>query len=93
MHNDKQLAQLAEPHHRGEAREIAAIDLGSNSFHMIVARIINGSIQVLSRLKQKVRLADGLAEVTLRYRLMPQLYFQSVSSTNQVFDLLYQFEF
>ena len=62
MHNDKQLAQLAEPHHRGEAREIAAIDLGSNSFHMIVARIINGSIQVLSRLKQKVRLADGLDE-------------------------------
>ena len=44
MHNDKQLAQLAEPHHRGEAREIAAIDLGSNSFHMIVARIINGLI-------------------------------------------------
>ena len=62
MYNDKQLAQLAEPHHRGEAREIAAIDLGSNSFHMIVARIINGSIQVLSRLKQKVRLADGLDE-------------------------------
>ena len=29
MHNDKQLAQLVEPHHRGEAREIAAIDLGS----------------------------------------------------------------
>ena len=35
MYNDKQLAQLAEPHHRGEAREIAAIDLGSNSFHML----------------------------------------------------------
>lgn len=43
-------------------REIAAIDLGSNSFHMIVARIVNGSIQVLSRLKQKVRLAAGLDE-------------------------------
>ena len=67
MHNDKQLAQLAEPHHRGEAREIAAIDLGSNSFHMIVARIINGSIQVLSRLKQKVRLADGLDEHNIPY--------------------------
>lgn len=38
---------------RLEAREIAAIDLGSNSFHMIVARIMNGSIQILSRLKQK----------------------------------------
>lgn len=41
-------------------REFAAIDLGSNSFHMIVARIVNGSIQVLSRLKRRVRLADGL---------------------------------
>lgn len=43
-----------------EGREIAAIDLGSNSFHMIIARIINGSIQILSRLKQKVQLAEGL---------------------------------
>ncbi|MDO4627373.1 MAG: exopolyphosphatase [Pasteurellaceae bacterium] len=43
-----------------KSREIAAIDLGSNSFHMIIARIVNGSIQVLSRLKQKVQLAAGL---------------------------------
>lgn len=43
-------------------REFAAIDLGSNSFHMIVARIVNGSIQILSRIKRKVRLADGLDE-------------------------------
>ncbi|WGE90000.1 exopolyphosphatase [Actinobacillus arthritidis] len=43
-------------------REFVAIDLGSNSFHMIVARIVNGSIQVLSRLKRRVRLADGLDE-------------------------------
>lgn len=41
-------------------REFAAIDLGSNSFHMIVARIVNGSIQILSRLKRRVRLAEGL---------------------------------
>ncbi|MFC0309583.1 exopolyphosphatase [Gallibacterium trehalosifermentans] len=41
-------------------KEIAIVDLGSNSFHMIVARIINGSIQILSRLKQKVQLAEGL---------------------------------
>lgn len=47
---------------RGEGREIAAIDLGSNSFHMIVARIVNGTIQILSRLKQKVQLAEGLDE-------------------------------
>ncbi|OZN24724.1 exopolyphosphatase [Actinobacillus seminis] len=47
---------------RHNVREIAAIDLGSNSFHMIIARIVNGSIQVLSRLKQKVKLAEGLDE-------------------------------
>lgn len=45
-----------------QPREFAAIDLGSNSFHMIVARIVNGSIQVLSRIKRKVRLAEGLDE-------------------------------
>ncbi|KJF76885.1 guanosine polyphosphate pyrophosphohydrolase, partial [Morganella morganii] len=38
----------------------AAIDLGSNSFHMLVVREIAGSIQVLSRIKRKVRLAAGL---------------------------------
>ncbi|WP_438804396.1 Ppx/GppA phosphatase family protein, partial [Morganella morganii] len=40
--------------------EIAAIDLGSNSFHMVIARIVNGALQVLSRLKQRVYLAEGL---------------------------------
>ena len=48
--------------HNNDRREIAAIDLGSNSFHMIIARIINGSIQILSRLKQQVQLAEGLDE-------------------------------
>lgn len=38
----------------------AAIDLGSNSFHMIVARIENGQLTVLDRLREMVRLADGL---------------------------------
>lgn len=44
------------------SNEIAAIDLGSNSFHMIIARITNGSVQILSRLKQRVKLAAGLDE-------------------------------
>ncbi|MBC8952120.1 guanosine-5'-triphosphate,3'-diphosphate diphosphatase [Xenorhabdus sp. PB62.4] len=38
----------------------AAIDLGSNSFHMLVVREISGSIQVVTRIKRKVRLAAGL---------------------------------
>ncbi|MEH0835005.1 exopolyphosphatase [Pectobacterium cacticida] len=41
-------------------QEFAAIDLGSNSFHMVVARVVNGALQVLGRLKQRVHLADGL---------------------------------
>lgn len=40
--------------------EIAAIDLGSNSFHMIVARQQGDSLQVVDRLRESVRLAAGL---------------------------------
>jgi len=40
---------------------IAALDLGSNSFHMVVARSLEGGdIQVLDKLKLRVRLAGGL---------------------------------
>ena len=39
---------------------IAAIDIGSNSFHLITARINNGALQPLVKDKQIVRLADGL---------------------------------
>ncbi len=39
---------------------LAAIDLGSNSFHMIVARPLEGDFQVIDRLKEMVRLAEGL---------------------------------
>lgn len=44
----------------GSASLYAAIDLGSNSFHMLVVREVAGSIQTLSRIKRKVRLAAGL---------------------------------
>lgn len=39
---------------------IAAVDLGSNSFHMIVACQQNGQLHVLDRLREPVRLAEGL---------------------------------
>ena len=38
----------------------AAIDLGSNSFHMLVVREVAGTIQTIARIKRKVRLAAGL---------------------------------
>ena len=39
---------------------LAAVDLGSNSFHMIIARELAGELRVLDRLKEPVRLAMGL---------------------------------
>ena len=47
---DKELA----PQH------LAAIDLGSNSFHMVIARIEDGHIHILDNLKEMVRLGAGL---------------------------------
>jgi exopolyphosphatase / guanosine-5'-triphosphate,3'-diphosphate pyrophosphatase len=41
-------------------RYVAAIDLGSNSFHMIVCSLIDGKLQTIDRLKEMVRLAAGL---------------------------------
>lgn len=40
--------------------EFAALDLGSNSFHLITARVIDEHLQPLLRFKQKVQLAAGL---------------------------------
>ncbi|WP_425666439.1 exopolyphosphatase [Vibrio tubiashii] len=43
-----------------DIRDVAAIDLGSNSFHMVVAKVIDQDLQLVSRHKQRVRLAAGL---------------------------------
>ncbi|MBF0676737.1 exopolyphosphatase [Pseudomonas sp.] len=44
---------------------IAAIDLGSNSFHMVLARVDQGEIRILERLGEKVQLAAGIDEQRL----------------------------
>ena len=41
---------------------IAAVDLGSNSFHMVVARHLHGQLTIIDRLREPVRLAFGLDE-------------------------------
>ncbi len=45
---------------RGAQTTFAAVDLGSNSFHMVVAREVDGELQIIDRLKETVRLAAGL---------------------------------
>ncbi len=49
--------------------QVAAVDLGSNSFHLVVARVSDGQVQLLDRLKEMVRLGAGLDE---NKRLTPE---------------------
>jgi len=54
-----------------DVRHIAAIDLGSNSFHMVVAKVVGSDLQLVSRHKQRVRLAAGLdSELNLSHAAM-----------------------
>ena len=39
---------------------LAALDLGSNSFHMVVAQMVLGQLRVVDRLRETVRMAEGL---------------------------------
>ena len=41
-------------------RQLAALDLGSNSFHLLVAQDNNGRIHVIDKIREMVRLAEGL---------------------------------
>ena len=45
-----------------EPQVIAAVDLGSNSFHMIVGELRHGQLTIIDRLRETVRLAEGLSE-------------------------------
>ncbi len=41
---------------------VAAVDLGSNSFHMVIARVVDGHLHVVDRMRERVQLAAGLCE-------------------------------
>lgn len=56
--------------------EVAAVDLGSNSFHMLVARALGAEVQVIDRLREPVRLAAGL---DLDRRLRPDAQARALS--------------
>jgi exopolyphosphatase/guanosine-5'-triphosphate,3'-diphosphate pyrophosphatase len=45
---------------RADPELMAAVDLGSNSFHLIVARMVHGQLHVLDSMSEMVRLAAGL---------------------------------
>lgn len=41
---------------------LAALDLGSNSFHLAVARVVGNGLHVIDRVQERVQLAAGLDE-------------------------------
>ncbi len=43
-----------------ESPYFAAVDLGSNSFHMIIARYLNGQVEIIDREKEMVQIARGI---------------------------------
>ncbi|RTR03421.1 exopolyphosphatase [Halomonas nitroreducens] len=59
---DRFAATASEPAIAPEPRRLAAIDLGSNSFHLLVANYQDDRLQVVARLGEKVQLAAGLDE-------------------------------
>ncbi len=41
---------------------VAAVDLGSNSFHLVVAREVDGQLLMVDKLRERVALAEGLED-------------------------------
>lgn len=61
---------MTEQNTRPQSLQVAAVDLGSNSFHMIVAELRANEIVVLDKLREMVRLGSGL---TPDQNLTPQI--------------------
>jgi exopolyphosphatase/guanosine-5'-triphosphate,3'-diphosphate pyrophosphatase len=53
---------VVSPSPSDNSEVIAAVDLGSNSFHMIVGELRHGQLAIIDRIKETVRLAEGLSE-------------------------------
>lgn len=43
-----------------EVQQLVAVDLGSNSFHMVIARLTGGQLTIIDRMRERVQLAAGL---------------------------------
>ena len=49
---------MSKPQHP----QLAAIDLGSNSFHLSIARLVQGEIQMVERIGERIQLASSLSD-------------------------------
>lgn len=56
------MSEQANAIENNEAQLLAAIDLGSNSFHMVVAQLDQGELRTIDVMSDKVQLAAGVNE-------------------------------
>jgi len=61
MHKPPVAADPPSPSETSQREIIAAVDLGSNSFHMIVGELRHGQLAIIDRIRETVRLAEGLS--------------------------------
>ena len=53
---------MSDSRFEAEGKLLAAIDLGSNSFHMVVARVEHGEVRPVEKLADNVQLAAGFSD-------------------------------
>ena len=68
-----------------DADILAAVDLGSNSFHMVVARVVDRHPMFVDRLREPVRLGAGLDET---FNLDPQARVRALETLERFGDRL-----
>ena len=61
MHKPPAAADHPSPSEHSQPEIIAGVDLGSNSFHMVVGELRHGQLAIIDRIKETVRLAEGLS--------------------------------
>ena len=61
MHKPPVAVDHPSPSENSQPEIIAGVDLGSNSFHMVVGELRHGQLAIIDRIKETVRLAEGLS--------------------------------
>jgi len=61
MHKPPAAVDHPSPSESSQPEIIAGVDLGSNSFHMVVGELRHGQLAIIDRIKETVRLAEGLS--------------------------------
>lgn len=77
----------------GDAMGIEGLGLDTAGVGDSQQVVVSGYVLPGLQVKYGIGVFDSLATLTLRYRLMPRLYLEAVSSVDQALDLLYRFDF